>query len=89
MATEKPKETVKKAAPKTVKKTVKKAAPKTVKKTKAKVDASSKLRIKVSAYEHKLLDESVSKIIEAAARLGIKDMLHTILKTDEVSNNVR
>ena len=30
--------------------------------------AAGRLRIKVSAYEHKLLDESVSKIIEAAAR---------------------
>ena len=29
------------------------------------------------------------QFIEAAARLGIKDMLHTILNTDEVSNNVR
>lgn len=31
-------------------------------------NTSGKLRIKVSAYEHKLLDESVTKIIEAANR---------------------
>ena len=41
-------------------------AKKTTKKKGA--EAQARLRIKVSAYEHKLLDESVSKIIEAAAR---------------------
>ena len=44
------------------------AETKAKKTTKKKTDAASRLRIKVSAYEHKLLDESVSKIIEAAAR---------------------
>ena len=29
-----------------------------------------RLRIKISAYEHKLLDDSVQKIIEAAHRVG-------------------
>lgn len=31
---------------------------------------TGRLRIKVSAYEHKLLDDSVQKIIEAANRVG-------------------
>jgi small subunit ribosomal protein S10 len=31
---------------------------------------SGRLRIKISAYEHKLLDDSVQKIIEAAHRVG-------------------
>lgn len=44
------------------------AEEKAKKKTTKKGDATARLRIKVSAYEHKLLDESVSKIIEAAAR---------------------
>ena len=44
-------------------------AEETTKKTaKKSTDVSARLRIKVSAYEHKLLDESVAKIIEAAAR---------------------
>lgn len=45
-----------------------KAKKTTTKKTKSTSDAQARLRIKVSAYEHKLLDESVAKIIEAAAR---------------------
>ena len=32
--------------------------------------SDGRLRIKVSAYEHKLLDNSVGKIIEAANRVG-------------------
>lgn len=32
--------------------------------------SDGRLRIKVSAYEHKLLDDSVAKIIEAANRVG-------------------
>ena len=32
--------------------------------------SQGRLRIKVSAYEHKLLDDSVAKIIEAANRVG-------------------
>ena len=32
--------------------------------------SDGRLRIKVSAYEHKLLDDSVQKIIEAANRVG-------------------
>jgi small subunit ribosomal protein S10 len=31
---------------------------------------SGRLRIKISAYEHKLLDDSVQKIIESAHRVG-------------------
>lgn len=44
---------------------------KKAKKTTGGSDESSRLRIKVSAYEHKLLDESVARIIEAAARLDV------------------
>ncbi len=55
------KETIKKAA---VKKAPSKAAPKT--------DAISKLRIRVRAYEYKILDLSVKQIIDTALRYDAK-----------------
>lgn len=41
---------------------------KTTKKTAQKGEASSKLRIRVRAYEHKILDASVKQIIDIALR---------------------
>lgn len=43
-------------------------AEKTTKKTTPKEEASSKLRIRVRAYEHKILDASVKQIIDIALR---------------------
>lgn len=37
--------------------------------TKKKVESSAKLRIRVHAYEHKLLDASVKQIIDTVSRL--------------------
>ncbi|HEY0220652.1 MAG TPA: 30S ribosomal protein S10 [Candidatus Paceibacterota bacterium] len=48
-------------------KTVKKAAPKA-----AKADVISKLRIRVRAYEYKILDISVKQIIDTALRYDAK-----------------
>ena len=46
---------------------------KTTKKTAKKADAlGSKLRIKVSAYEHKVLDASVKQIVDTALRYEAK-----------------
>ncbi len=58
------KETTKKAS---VKKTTAKAAPKA-----AKSDVISKLRIRVRAYEYKILDLSVKQIIDTALRYDAK-----------------
>ena len=44
------------------------ATEKAKKTTKKGSDTAPKLRIRVSAYEHKLLDESVARIIESANR---------------------
>lgn len=52
----------------TAKKSVKKVAPK----TKATTDAISKLRIRVRAYEYKILDLSVKQIIDTALRYDAK-----------------
>tara|TARA_B100000378_G_C17997214_1_gene395885 strand:+ start:814 stop:1152 length:339 start_codon:yes stop_codon:yes gene_type:complete len=41
-------------------------------KEKKAADSNGRLRIKVQAYEHKLLDDSVAKIIEAAGRFDAK-----------------
>ena len=62
-AEKKPVEVAKKAT----KKVAKKATKKTVKKVSAEV-VISRLRIKVRAYEHKLLDASVKQIIDTAMR---------------------
>ena len=61
----------KKAKPKAARSSAKKATAKTAaKKTtrKKKGDAIPKLRIKVRAYEHKVLDQSVKQIIDTALR---------------------
>ncbi|MBA3733259.1 30S ribosomal protein S10 [Patescibacteria group bacterium] len=50
------------------KKTTKKAAPKVA----AKADVISKLRIRVRAYEYKILDLSVKQIIDTALRYDAK-----------------
>jgi small subunit ribosomal protein S10 len=61
-----------KATEKTVKKTTaKKAAPKAAKAA-AKSDVISKLRIRVRAYEYKILDLSVKQIIDTALRYDAK-----------------
>ena len=52
----------------TAKKTTKKSAPK----VKAGGDAISKLRIRVRAYEYKILDLSVKQIIDTALRYDAK-----------------
>ena len=56
--------------PTKAKKTVakKETVRKTVKKTPTKKVEAAKLRIRVRAYEHKILDASVRQILEAAAR---------------------
>lgn len=53
----------------TTKETTKKTAPKAIraKKTKS-VDAAPHLRIRVRAYEHKILDASLKQIMDTAAR---------------------
>ena len=63
------KETVKNTVKKTTRKTVKKSIKKTAKKTESKsVAGITRLRIRVRAYEHKLLDTSVKQIIDTAIR---------------------
>src|SRR4051812_19974694 len=54
------------------KETTKKAAPKKATKAKAASDAISKLRIRVRAYEYKILDISVKQIIDTALRYDAK-----------------
>jgi len=54
------------------KKTATKKAPKASAKTTAKSDAISKLRIRVRAYEYKILDLSVKQIIDTALRYDAK-----------------
>jgi len=68
------KETTEKPTDKAVKKPVKKTAKKPAKKAPKKVEAKAvsagitRLRIRVRAYEHKLLDTSVKQIIDTALR---------------------
>jgi len=64
------KETTEKPTDKAVKKPAKKAAKKPAKKadTKAPAGGITRLRIRVRAYEHKLLDTSVKQIIDTALR---------------------
>ena len=54
------------------KETTKKSAPKKAVKAKAAGDAISKLRIRVRAYEYKILDVSVKQIIDTALRYDAK-----------------
>jgi small subunit ribosomal protein S10 len=61
------KETTKEAKPKAPRKTATKTA-----KTKAATDTISKLRIRVQAYEYKILDVSVKQIIDTALRYDAK-----------------
>lgn len=49
---------------------VKKATAKVAAATAKKADAPHKLRIRVQAYEHKILDTSVKQIIDTASRYG-------------------
>lgn len=56
----------------TVKKTVAKKAPKATVKAPAKTEGISKLRIRVRAYEYKILDLSVKQIIDTALRYDAK-----------------
>ncbi len=56
----------------TAKETTKKSAPKKAVKAKAAGDAISKLRIRVRAYEYKILDLSVKQIIDTALRYDAK-----------------
>jgi len=64
------KEPVKKVAKAPAKAAAKKPAKKAAKKTEAKVSSGgiTRLRIRVRAYEHKLLDTSVKQIIDTALR---------------------
>jgi small subunit ribosomal protein S10 len=50
----------------------KKAAPRRTKKSAAAVAAVQRLRIKVRAYEHKVLDASVKQILDTALRYDAK-----------------
>ena len=63
--------TTKEIKPKAVKRTVKKTATKAVKKPESE-GGVSKLRIRVRAYEHKILDNSVKQIIDTALRYDAK-----------------
>lgn len=56
----------------TVKKAVAKKAPKVAVKAPAKTEGISKLRIRVRAYEYKILDLSVKQIIDTALRYDAK-----------------
>jgi len=56
----------------TIKKTTTKKAPKVAVKATPKVDVISKLRIRVRAYEYKILDLSVKQIIDTALRYDAK-----------------
>ena len=62
------KKTAKKAVKKTVKKAVKKVAPAVKKTAKKKDDSRVILRIRVKAYENKILDVSVKQITDTALR---------------------
>jgi small subunit ribosomal protein S10 len=70
----KAKKTAKKAVKKTAKKAAKtaKKAAKTTPKTAADAQGEHKLRIRVRAYEHKILDVSVKQIMDTAARFEAK-----------------
>lgn len=57
---------------KAVKDSVKAPAKKRVAKTAPKADVPQKLRIRVRAYEHKILDASVKQIIDTALRYDAK-----------------
>ncbi len=56
----------------TAKETTKKAPVKRAAKTKSNPDVISKLRIRVRAYEYKILDVSVKQIIDTALRYDAK-----------------
>ena len=56
----------------TIKEATKASKPKAVKKTASKEDAVSKLRIRVRAYENKVLDASVRQILDTALRYDAK-----------------
>lgn len=60
--------TAKKTAKKTAQKKTAAAKPAVKKAVVKKVDTTTKLRIRVRAYEHKILDASVRQILEVAAR---------------------
>lgn len=63
--------TIKELKPKAVKKSVRKSSTKTLKKDENE-GGISKLRIRVRAYEHKILDNSVKQIIDTALRYDAK-----------------
>ena len=67
------KEVAKKETAKTTKKTVEKAKKETATKTTKKVMATSeKIRIRLKAYDHVLIDQSAEKIVDTAKRTGAK-----------------
>ena len=84
------KEKSKTAAPKTRRKAVKKRVPE---------EGAQKLRIRVRAYEHKILDASVKQIIDTALRYDAKLVgpvplpteikRHTVLRSPFVYKNAR
>lgn len=76
------KDTTEKKEP-AAKKTVRKAAPRTRAATVApKKDSVQKLRIRVRAYEHKILDASVRQIMDTALRYDAKILGPIPLPTD-------
>ena len=67
------KEVAKKETAKTTKKPVEKAKKETATKTTKKVMATSeKIRIRLKAYDHVLIDQSAEKIVDTAKRTGAK-----------------
>src|SRR6266404_9719917 len=58
--------------PVTKKPVSKKKAPETGEEKKVEAGAISKLRIKLKAYDHKIIDNSVRQIIDIASRSGVE-----------------
>ena len=82
MTTKTDKEAKKKATKKAAKTATKKAAPKkATKKAAAASGEIQKLRIRVRAYEHKILDASVKQIMDTALRYDAK-----VVGTNPTSN---
>lgn len=66
------KEKVQKESKKPVAKTAKKPAEKTTKQAKKVMPTSEKIRIRLKAYDHVLIDQSAEKIVDTAKRTGAK-----------------
>src|SRR3990167_4785263 len=69
-------------------------AKKTTKSKKPEVEAKSRIRIRLKAYDHKVIDQSAKQIVETALRTGanisgpiplpIKKSVYTVVKSPHV-----